>query len=199
PGGEAAPRPDRKRDAALRRRHHEVQQLRRRRSPARADRHLSPAAQEIGIRLGRREESAAIAELIRAAFEEYRGRLEPESGALGETAETPAAAFVAHAVIVAEIDGRLVGCVLATRQGENLSLGRFAAHPDFRRHGIASRLLAEAERHARATGAAALTLGIRIALPDNFRYFAARGFREIGREAHQGFDYPTSINMAKQL
>lgn len=102
-------------------------------------------------------------------------------------------------VIVAEADDRLVGCVLATRHGDDLYLGRFAVHPDFRRHGIADRLLAEAERHARATGATALTLGVRVALPDNFRYFAARGFREIGREAHPGFDHPTSICMAKRL
>ena len=102
-------------------------------------------------------------------------------------------------VIVAETEGRLVGCVLATPQGESLYLGRFAVHPDFRRCGIASRLLGEAERHARATGAGALTLGVRIALPDNFRYFAARGFRETCREAHPGFDHPTSINMEKRL
>jgi ribosomal protein S18 acetylase RimI-like enzyme len=133
------------------------------------------------------------------AFEEYRGKLRPESGALGETAETITAAFVDHAVIVAETGGRLIGCVLATRQGERFYLGRLAVHPDFRRYGIAGRLLDEAERHARATGATALTLGVRIALPDNFRYFARRGFREIGREAHPGFDHPTSINMAKPL
>lgn len=102
-------------------------------------------------------------------------------------------------MIVAETGGRLVGCVLATRKRGDLYLGRFAVHPDFRRHGIASRLLAEAERHARATGATALTLGVRVALPDNFRYFAARGFHEIGREAHAGFHHPTSINMAKRL
>ena len=115
-----------------------------------------------------RRESAAVAELIRAAFEEYRGRLEPESGALGETAETIAAAFADHTVIVAEADGRLVGCVLATWRGMELYLGRFAVDPAFRRHGIASRLLADAERHARTSGAATLTLGVRIALSDNF-------------------------------
>lgn len=89
--------------------------------------------------------------------------------------------------------------MLASRQGQNLYLGRFAVHPDFRRHGIAGRLLSEAERHARAIGAAAMTLGVRIALPDNFRYFAARGFRETSREAHPGFGHPTSINMARRL
>jgi len=154
---------------------------------------------EIEVRFAARAESAAVAELIHAAFEEYRGRLEPESGALRETAETTAAAFADHAIIVAETGGRLAGCVLATRRGGELYLGRIAVHPNFRRQGIASRLLAAAERHARATGATALTLGVRIALPDNFRYFAARGFHEIGREAHPGFDRPTSINMAKRL
>ena len=146
-----------------------------------------------------RAESATVAELIHAAFEEYRGRLEPESGALSETAETIAAAFAEHSVIVAETGGRLLGCVLVTRQHDTLYLGRFAVHPDFRRHGIASHLLAEAERLARASGASMLTLGVRIALPDNFRFFAERGFREISREAHPGFDHPTSINMAKPL
>ena len=140
-----------------------------------------------------------MAELIHMAFEEYRGRLDPESGALDETTETIAAAFADHTVIVAEAGGRLVGCVLATPQHDAIYLGRFAVHPHYRRHGIASRLLAEAERLARASGAAALTLGVRIALPDNFRFFAERGFRETGREAHPGFDHPTSINMTKRL
>ena len=92
-----------------------------------------------------------------------------------------------------------MGCLLATRRGDDLYLGRFAVHPGYRRHGIASRLLAQAERHARATGAVALALGVRIALPDNFRYFAERGFCEVWREAHRGFDHPTSINIAKRL
>jgi predicted N-acetyltransferase YhbS len=153
----------------------------------------------IAIRLALPEESAAVAALIQTAFEEYRGRLIPESGALRETAETIAGAFADHAVIVAETGGTLVGCVLATRQGENLYVGRIAVRPDFRRHGIAGRLLAEAERHARTTGARALTLGVRVALPGNFRFFAAHGFREVGREAHPSFDQPTSINMAKEL
>ncbi len=100
---------------------------------------------------------------------------------------------------MADAGGRLVGCVLATGKGESLYLGRFAVHPEFRRRGVAGRLLAAAERHARATGAAALALGVRITLPGNLRFFAAHGFHEVSRETHPGFDRPTSINMAKRL
>ena len=140
-----------------------------------------------------------MAALIQASFEEYRGWLEPESGALRETAETISAAFGDHRILVAESGARLVGCVLAKRDGDALYLGRLSVHPDFRHRGIAGRLLAEIERQARAIGVRALTLGVRISLPGNLRFFEAHGFREIGREAHPGFDHPTSINMAKRL
>ncbi len=36
-------------------------------------------------------------------------------------------------------------------------------------------------------------------LTDNQRLFQSLGYREISREAHPGFDYPTSINMRKSL
>jgi hypothetical protein len=42
-------------------------------------------------------------------------------------------------------------------------------------------------------------LGVRIALPDNQRLFASLGYVEFSREAHPGFDHPTSINMRKAL
>lgn len=153
----------------------------------------------VTIRLARPEESAAIVALIHAAFAEYRGRLEPESGALSETSETIAAAFGDHWVAVAERDGTLVGAVLYTRRGGDLYLGRLSTLPEHRGQGIAAGLIAHAEWHARDLGAAAVTLGVRIALPENFRFFEALGYREVGRDTHVGFDRPTSIRLAKRL
>ena len=40
---------------------------------------------------------------------------------------------------------------------------------------------------------------MRIALEANQRLFNSLGYREISREAHPGFDHPTSINMRKPL
>jgi len=36
-------------------------------------------------------------------------------------------------------------------------------------------------------------------LTDNQKLFQSLGYREISREAHDGFDYMTSINMRKAL
>lgn len=144
-------------------------------------------------------ESAAIADLIHAAFAEYRGRLRPESGSLGETAESVAARFGDHRIIVAEIAGRLAGCVLVTRRGDDLYLGRLSVLPADRGRGIAGRLVAAVEDYAGSIGARTVTLNVRIALPANLRFFQAHGFREIGRDTHAGFDAPTSIRLAKPM
>lgn len=125
--------------------------------------------------------------------------MQPESGALAETAATVAAAFADHWVAVAERDGRLVGAVLYQKRGEAIYLGRLSVAPDCRGQGIATALLDQLERHARRLGAAAVTLGVRIALPENQRFFAARGYRETGRDTHAGFAEPTSIRLAKPL
>ena len=125
--------------------------------------------------------------------------MQPESGALAETAETVAAAFADHWVAVAERGGRLVGAVLYQRRGEEIYLGRLSVAPDCRGEGIATALLDHVERHARRIGAVAVTLGVRLALPANQRFFAARGYRETGRDTHAGFAEPTSIRLAKPL
>jgi hypothetical protein len=40
---------------------------------------------------------------------------------------------------------------------------------------------------------------VRIVLTENQRLFTSLGYVEISREAHEGFDHPTSINMRKAL
>ena len=66
------------------------------------------------LRAATAADAAAIAATIAAAFEQYRGRLEPESGAFGETADG-IATELAHecGAILAERNGRILGCVIA--------------------------------------------------------------------------------------
>lgn len=145
-------------------------------------------------------DAAAIAVTIAAAFAQYRGRLVPESGAFGETADTIAVELKEGAgAIVAERNGEMLGCVITSLHEGDLYFGRLSVLPAARGLGLAKRLIAAVEDAARCRGLPGVRLGVRIALSDNQRLFQSLGYREISREAHPGFDHPTSINMRKAL
>jgi predicted N-acetyltransferase YhbS len=145
------------------------------------------------------EQAAVIADVIRRAFAEYAGRLRPESGALSETPASIERSFADHRILIAVEDGQVIGCVLCCEKGSSLYLGRLAVLPSHRAGGVASRLIAAVEAHARAIGAQSLSLGVRVVLTGNQAFFLRHGFREVGRSAHPGFVEPTSIEMEKAL
>ena len=142
-----------------------------------------------------------LAGLIDAAFGQYRGRLVPESGAFGEKPEVIAAELArpGHGALLAELDGAPAGCVLFKPEHGDLYFGRLSVPPALRGHGIARALIAAVEAQAVAAGYPAVRLGVRVVLTENQRLFASLGYVEVSREAHPGFDYPTSINMRKPL
>jgi predicted N-acetyltransferase YhbS len=145
-------------------------------------------------------DSPAIAATIAAAFEQYRGRLQPESAAFLETAEAVAAELARDTgAIVAERNGRMLGCVMLKLLDGDLYFGRLSVLPEARGQGIAKRLIEAVEDEARRRELPGVRCGVRIVLTDNQRLFASLGYAEIGREAHQGFDHPTSINLRKAL
>ena len=136
----------------------------------------------------------------KAFFEQYRGKLEPESGAFGETADG-IAAELAHecGAILAERNGRILGCVMVQLMDDDLYFGRLSVVPEARGQGIARRLVEAVEDEARRRELAGVRLGVRIVLTENQKLFASLGYVEMSREAHEGFDHPTSINMRKAL
>lgn len=143
-------------------------------------------------------DAGAIAATIAAAFEQYRGKLVPESGAFGETADAIAAELAkGSGVIVAERNGEMLGCVVIQELEGDLYFGRLAVLPAARGLGLAQRLIDAVEAEAKRRGLPGVRLGVRVVLTDNQRLFQSLGYREISREAHPGFDHPTSINMRK--
>ncbi len=141
-----------------------------------------------------------VAATIAAAFEQYRGKLKPESGAFAETAKGIGQELRKGAgAIVAERNGKVVGCVMTKLLEGDLYFGRLAVLPQARGLGVARLLIEAVEADARRRGLPGVRLGVRVVLADNQRLFTSLGYVETSRDAHPGFDYPTSINMRKPL
>lgn len=154
----------------------------------------------IVLRAATAGDAAAIARVIAASFEQYRGKLNPESGAFRETADGIAAELATGAgAIVAERNGEMIGCVLIEEKEGDLYFGRLSVLPPARGQGLARQLIDAIEAEARRRGLSGVRLGVRVVLTDNQRLFKSLGYRETSREAHPGFDHPTSINMRKAL
>lgn len=156
--------------------------------------------EEILIGRARPGDAAQILDLVRLAFGEYRGLLEPESSALRETVDSLRQALASHAGLMARAGSKPVGCLIAEPRGEaGVYLGRLAVDPAFRGRGVAARLIEAAEAWARSEGRFQAELNVRIALPGNIRLFRRLGYLETGRRSHPGFVHPTYLVMEKSL
>ena len=60
-------------------------------------------------------------------------------------------------VLVAEVDGQLVGSIIGTFDGWRGNIYRMAVHPHYRRRGIARALVAEVEKRLARQGARRIT------------------------------------------
>lgn len=86
-------------------------------------------------------------------------------------------------VLVAELDGRTVGCVAVVPDGTGAwELSKMAVASELRGRGAGRRLLGAAVDRARALGATSLFLGSSDRLPDAVHLYEALGFRHVPRE-----------------
>ncbi|HEY5540501.1 MAG TPA: GNAT family N-acetyltransferase [Coriobacteriia bacterium] len=100
-------------------------------------------SEDITIRRATREESPAVAAVIRDGFATVAADVGRDIPPLHETAADVEATFDAgDAVLVAEIGGRIVGTVRGeSLQGGSVMVRRLAVVPDARRRGLARALL----------------------------------------------------------
>jgi len=119
--------------------------------------------------------------------------------ALKETADTITEYLGHGGGAVVEDAGSIVGAVLWNEEKGSLYVGRLSVHPEHRRRGIAAALMESAEREARRRGLPVMRLGVRLALEDNRRFFAAYGFTETTLHRHPGFTEPTWVTMERHL
>ena len=142
---------------------------------------------------------ATLVTLVHTAFEEYRGRLDPPSGAHKETPETLRQALERGGAALALVNDQAVGCIFYHQEGEHMYLGRLSVLRPFRRHGVGQALTEYVERCSRALGIPRVQLGVRLALPQLQAYYERLGYRVVRYEAHKGYTAPTSVVMEKDL
>ncbi|MEC9184077.1 MAG: GNAT family N-acetyltransferase, partial [Pseudomonadota bacterium] len=80
-------------------------------------------------------------------------------------------------------------------KGDALYLGKLAIRPARQGEGIGRRLFEASIEEARARNLPEIELQARVELTENHAAFAAMGFREVGRTAHDGYNRPTSVTM----
>ena len=153
----------------------------------------------MAIRAIETSDAAAVAALIRAAFDAIPEPLDPPPSALRETE----ASILAHLAsggggAVAVQDG-LAAAVLWSEKDGGLYLGRLVTALHCQGQGLATGLVRAAETEARRRGLPRLHLGVRLALPGNRRLFARLGFTETVRHAHPGHSGPTWTEAEKWL
>lgn len=140
-----------------------------------------------------------ILSVIKEAFAEYTGQLDPPSSAEGKTVEMVEAELEGANALVAEADGKIVGCVFYRPQGEGLYIDRLSVLPAYRKRGIASSMLNEIEFRARTAGYKSLQISVRLVLKKLQAYYSKLGFEFFEFGAHVGYTEPTYMNMIKKI
>lgn len=152
------------------------------------------------LRTATLDDAALMTDLIRAAFEEQRGKIDPPSGAHNETAEKVRAKLEQGGGFIATVDGVEAGCVVYYPEGEHhLYLGRLAVLPDFRQHGVGLALITAVEEKAKQQGYTGVSISVRTGLPRNQAFFEHLNYTVTGYESHPGYTEPTFMHMLKPL
>jgi ribosomal protein S18 acetylase RimI-like enzyme len=154
---------------------------------------------EVSAREARSDEAGLLLDLLRSAFREYQGRLDPPTGVQSETMASVMDKLRAGGAQVCEVSGTVVGCVFCTPKADHLYVGRLAVAPEYRRRGIGDMLMRASERRAGELGFARVRPGVRVALEELRAYYEARGYVPIAFHSHPGHTEPTSVEMEKTL
>lgn len=151
------------------------------------------------LRQATEQDIPELVQVIHAGFEQYRGKLDPPSGAHTETVESIREQFNTARAVVAIADYQIVGCVLYQPEEDHIYLGRLAVLPAYRGNGIGRQLIDQVEVETRKLGYARVRLGVRLVLKDNQTFFQNCGYRVVSYENHPGYAQPTFAYLEKDV
>ena len=148
-------------------------------------------ASQIQIRSARIEDCAAIAEVLRHSFAEFRSLYTED----GFAATTPGAEHIQTRmqegpVWIALSAGSIVGTVAATKKSDSTYIRGMAVLPPARGSGTGSRLLEQIETRAAGENIARLFLSTTPFLDSAIRLYENAGFRRTDQGPHDLFGTP---------
>lgn len=127
---------------------------------------------------------AAIRNIAKRAYIKYVPRI-------GRVPAPMAADFLSHVQAgqthVAEIDGLVVGYLIAFTRDDDCFIENVAVDPSGAGKGIGKALMALAEDHARDAGRDKVVLYTNARMHENFPFYAALGYRTTGLVVEAGF------------
>ena len=140
-----------------------------------------------------------MTEVIKAAFAEYQGKLEPPSRAEKKSPEVVRQELEHGNALVIEAKAKIIACVFYKPKGDFVYLERLSVLPEYRGQGLASQLIKEVENRARKTGARGLSLSVRLVLTKQQDLYKRLGFRFESFGTHSGYSEPTFMTMLKSF
>ena len=137
--------------------------------------------------------------LLVAAFRVMDGRIAPPSSLASMTPDSLREKAKSEFLVLAEADGRLVGCGFGACMDEVFYLSKIAVDPSVQGQGILRQMLPYFETEARRFGLTALTLQSRVEMTETHAAFEALGFRKVTGTSHPGYARITSWHFRKKL
>jgi ribosomal protein S18 acetylase RimI-like enzyme len=152
----------------------------------------------VAIRSAGPEEAGTVLHLMRLAFEEYRGKLYPESGALGETLEDVRSGIAGGGAFLAVVDEALAGSARYRVFSDHLYGERIGVLPAYRGRGVAAALTKAIEANGSERGVPQVQVKVRASIPSNLRLYEKLGYRILASEPYPiGTD--VQITLARNL
>ena len=137
--------------------------------------------EKLRISRARLEDAGEILDLQKVAYQSEAALYDDWSiPPLTQTLEEIREEFESKVFLKAMHEGRIIGSVRASTEGETCLIGRLIVHPDFQRRGIGAKLMERIESHFSEAGRFELFTGDRS--ENNIRLYRRLGYREIKRK-----------------
>jgi GNAT superfamily N-acetyltransferase len=154
---------------------------------------------EVQLRPATDADIPAVLAVTKGAYTPHVEHLQPPSSVMVEGSDKVAEYLARGGVIVAEVDGEIVGAVRYLPQGDHVYLGRLAVLPAWQKRGLARRLVEAVEHWAMLLGIDEVRLGVRTEIQGNRQLYLHLGYVEAGSAPLRSDPTRSYLVMKKQL